>query len=855
MMIDTKRHKPPNKQELYKFQEQVRDEFLKQQNIILQAPTGAGKTRASMLPALIGFEGDKAEHPQQLIYGVPMRVLANSFVDEFAETARTKSKWRQNNWKPTIQTGEKPDDNLFEGRMVFATVDQMLASFLNIPYGIPKRLDNINAGAFIGSYLIFDEVHLYPSKQMFLTVLAMLKMLEGITRFTLMSATLTPDLIHAIADLLNAKPIYEQSNTPLAEGKFRDIGHLQNQSRTWYAREGELTATVIEQAMQEGDHILCICNTVDRAQDLYRQLKIAAPANTDVVLLHSRFYQADRKTHEDTALSYLCKRDSEKYINDDRKKVVIATQVVEVGLDISADILLTECAPATSLIQRAGRCARWGGAGQVWVYQPPIDVESGKVSYAPYHDDGFEDVCIKTWNTLTQSAFDGQVLPYHMEQQLVEEAHGDHDREHLINGLAISVENRIEAMLDCMRNRDDSQTDTFIRQNRNVSLYIKDKLNHTAMVEKPHILEAFSVSRGRIMWAYDDMIAHNIEADFYFAGGIEDSIANTDDDLQATTQYIWQPLKEPKEVFNYIRFVAHSNAIGYDPTIGLEWLNVSGKPALESPNVEKSTTWRSYSYSADTYVQHIKGLFDAYTRPLVNKDCRPLRHDYSYALNRLAQQLDLNTTIDDIDRYLRLTIALHDVGKLNQRWQDWAHTWQSAYAQYHSDTLPPDKTPLAHTDTGTTGDRKEKVWEVFKALGGKSRGPHAVESAEAVSNLVWLLTNGDWIWYAVIMSAICHHHTPTAESCKAFQMVENGKSAIAEALVACGFDNDDTNEWAEQVHLEFLRHSRRLTVALDKSKPSRADYRIALLYYVFVRILRLADQRSFDYVSAYQGGE
>src|SRR5690606_9258563 len=103
------------------------------------------------------------------------------FYEEFDHRAKQKA-WKPE-WKPTVQTGETPDDPLFEGRVIFCTVDQMLASFLNIPYSLPKKLDNINAGAMIGSALIFDEFHLYSQREMMLTVLAMLKMLQGLSHF------------------------------------------------------------------------------------------------------------------------------------------------------------------------------------------------------------------------------------------------------------------------------------------------------------------------------------------------------------------------------------------------------------------------------------------------------------------------------------------------------------------------------------------------------------------------------------------------------------------------------------------------------------------------------------------------
>jgi CRISPR-associated endonuclease/helicase Cas3 len=43
-----------------------------------------------------------------------------------------------------------------------------------------------------------------------------------------------------------------------------------------------------------------------------------------------------------------------------RVDLVIATQAIEVSLDVSFDLMYSECAPLDSLIQRAGRCNRFG---------------------------------------------------------------------------------------------------------------------------------------------------------------------------------------------------------------------------------------------------------------------------------------------------------------------------------------------------------------------------------------------------------------------------------------------------------------------------------------------------------------
>lgn len=102
--------------------------------------------------------------------------------------------------------------------------------------------------------------------------------------------------------------------------------------------------------------ILIVCNTVEKAQELYKILKEFSP-----LLLHSRFTRFDRNFKENIVL------------REDFKGILISTQVVEVSLDIDFDVLITEMAPLDVLVQRMGRIyRRFKGDGEFYPSKPNI---------------------------------------------------------------------------------------------------------------------------------------------------------------------------------------------------------------------------------------------------------------------------------------------------------------------------------------------------------------------------------------------------------------------------------------------------------------------------------------------------
>lgn len=179
----------------------------------------------------------------------------------------------------------------------------------------------------------------------------------------------------------------ERTDTTLRSGQLFQIEKTVNQSpiaalekpktKDGGADEADAERKQAEYLKQLADYIgkpqnqaqsgltLVIVNTVDRARKLYELLKKQESlAQVPIKLIHSRFRPLEREQWGE----FLGQKDS-------TCRILISTQVVEAGVDLSACILYTELAPWASLVQRFGRCARYPGeAGKVvW-----LDLDLGK---------------------------------------------------------------------------------------------------------------------------------------------------------------------------------------------------------------------------------------------------------------------------------------------------------------------------------------------------------------------------------------------------------------------------------------------------------------------------------------------
>ena len=844
------------------FQKRVFDHIMQGKNVILQAPTGAGKTRAALAPFIYNLACQDSKLPHTCRYAVPMRVLANQFYRAYKSLAkdidrevptRLEDTYQQIGRNAvTIQTGEQPDDLQMESALTFCTIDQLLASFLAVPYGVGSNRANLNVGGVIGSYLILDEFHLYPllreGKSVFgarTTAIEMLRLLKSITPFVLMTATFSTSLLNQLKALLDAEIV-----TITDPNELREIA--QKRSRTFRRSQTPMSAEAILEEHQQRKNNKCtliVCNTVLRAQKLYLQLKQAETQGTRVVLLHSRFSTQDRKRLSKEVEQEL---GSEKWNNGTylgRDFIVIATQVVEVGLDISVQALHTENAPANSLIQRAGRCARFANQqGHVFIYPLPLDDEGKEASTLPYE----QSLCIATWNALKQ--FEGKEVGFVEEQIIIDAVHTQGDEE-LLNGYKKYEGDILSRIFESFNTNHRGMPSTLIRDVSQVQILIHDDPG-TAIEETPWRWQSFSMHPDSLAnskrWrALQEQAAH-VNADWMCKEAkpvIEENPDGADGiDNRQKTRYTWNVVTNPESIRQALIIALPSQLARYDDQLGFVLLD--GQLDVKPNNYQSTllpTLTNDYKMGGSqqtSYQQHIAGLVHAYNAGI---------HD---EIDYIALKLELNMGLPKgiVDQAVRLAIACHDLGKLNQTWQKWALLWQILVREkLHKDPYQLPDLTYCFAKTDYNYSREQRLWQ--KEVQPK-RPTHACESVVIARNLIGTslgITKTDGKERLPVLRAVCgaiaRHHTSQASKHGTAILNERSRKAAEEALKAAHQDAEWTFDPSLLVsHIlkeNDLMPSNAVNTKLTlPSFGKRQDELETWLYFVIVRALRLSDQRA-----------
>lgn len=334
----------------------LEEENLRNNSIVLIAPTGSGKTEFSFLWS----------NGERFIYTLPLRSAVNAIFE------RTKKIFGENEVGLLhsdadvylYDDGGEEQNNLKSYDLarqlalpvIVSTGDQFF------PYALrPPGYEKIFT-CFATTRLVIDEVQTYDPRAAAIVV----KFIEWVSimggKFLLMTATLPKFIQEELNNLKKSNQLsfqtvnfYENNASSLKnfiKHRVQVIGIQNKDEKTFELPDDEINK-VLNYAF-EGKRVLVIANTIKFANYLYDKFR-SNKYQIAVSIFHSRYTPQKREEIEKN-LSVCFK--NPKPSDENEGKILVATQVVEASLDVDFDVLFTEIAPMDALVQRMGRINR-----------------------------------------------------------------------------------------------------------------------------------------------------------------------------------------------------------------------------------------------------------------------------------------------------------------------------------------------------------------------------------------------------------------------------------------------------------------------------------------------------------------
>lgn len=368
------------------------EDHWKEDLLLVRAPTGAGKTDASLLWALKQIENNRAD---RLIIAMPTRFTSNALSVNVSKTLSTTGLYHSSAWfakyNNKVENGssslayalkELDMARLLETPITVCTIDHLLMSLTLTRED--HHLINFNIA---NSCLVIDEADFYDDFTQ-----ANINFLLTILNYwhvpvLIMSASLPESVLQSykktgyqVTDILEEKTDYDRMRFSI-ESIF-DYSVLSDLDE------------VIGKAI-ERENAIFYMNTVDSAVMLYRYIvrKVEdRECRLPILLYHSRFTELDKLNKEN---QLLCALGKEAWQEGKAKGIAVLTQIGEMSINISADIMVSEICPIDRLTQRAGRLCRFDTKkiGQLYVVCPQ---KKGRLYPAPY---GSYDRKDKIWKS------------------------------------------------------------------------------------------------------------------------------------------------------------------------------------------------------------------------------------------------------------------------------------------------------------------------------------------------------------------------------------------------------------------------------------------------------------------------
>ena len=358
--------------------QQIAEANWKDELLLIRAPTGAGKTAASLLWANQQIQNKRAD---RLIIAMPTRFTSNALSINIKDGLSETGLYHSSAWfKEFYDKSKESREAKHEAKMLHEFARKLLTpvtvctiDHLLMCLTLSREDHHSIAFNLAHSCVVIDEADFYDD----FTQANILVLLEALRVWKvpvmIMSASL-PD---------SSLKMYQSAGFDVKEIKQDNSDNTRYRcevkSILEYEKVNELSELLSKCTKQPA---IIYANTVAKAIEFYDWFE----KNTDIkpMLYHSRFTEPDKLKKEKVLIENL---GSEAWKNGTAKGVAILTQIGEMSINISADLMISDACPIDRLVQRAGRLCRFDKekVGALHIIVPYQTKKEGRNIYpAPY---------------------------------------------------------------------------------------------------------------------------------------------------------------------------------------------------------------------------------------------------------------------------------------------------------------------------------------------------------------------------------------------------------------------------------------------------------------------------------------
>ena len=401
--------------------------------IILNAGCGEGKTAAALLFAQKLLKENRID---RIIFTLPTKFTANNLnrdlTDKYAipeeligithsdvsEFLRQRMQETENQHSEqeidedeihNLIMAQVFENSIYAKPITISTVDHLIMSLYHGYKFADRAFSNVAS-----SLVVFDEVHYYEKHTMGAIAETMRRLTELEIPHLVMTATIPNAIRNELDKLVTNQPYRFQRAPAIIQGtsKPKTPFEIERLSQTVIDENDKSVSDelleLVEQNMNKRQIIFV--NQVARAKQIYQRLAESGIAE-NLICYHSGFISKHRNEKEKIIRTLFKKPEDREEsdisalecrgFNNIEPCILVSTQVSELSLDISADVMYSEIAPIDSIVQRGGRLHRKGESPQQDGYAhrmyiaPPYENEKACLPYD-------QEILQRSWDVVEQ---------------------------------------------------------------------------------------------------------------------------------------------------------------------------------------------------------------------------------------------------------------------------------------------------------------------------------------------------------------------------------------------------------------------------------------------------------------------